>query len=105
MAELRKRYDYIIIDSVPAMAVADAVIVDRLVDLTIYVVRHNNLKIDQLYEVEEFHQTKKIHNMCVVYNGATTTKHSYSYSYLSDDKLKPWQRSLKKLKKLFKKRD
>ena len=105
MAELRKRYDYIIIDSVPAMAVADAVIVDRLVDLTIYVVRHNNLKIDQLYEVEEFHQTKKIHNMCVVYNGATTTKHSYSYSYLSDDKLKPWQRNLKKLKKLFKKRD
>ena len=105
MAELRSRYDYIIIDSVPAMAVADAVIVDRLVDLTIYVVRHNNLKIDQLYEIEEFHQTKKIHNMCVVYNGATTTKHSYSYNYLSDDKLKPWQRSLKKLKKLFKKRD
>ena len=105
MAELRERYDYIIIDSVPAMAVADAVIVDRLVDLTIYVVRHGNLKFDQLYEVEEFHQSKKIHNMCVVFNGATVTKHSYSYNYLSDDKLKPWQRNLKRLKKLFKKRE
>ena len=105
MTELRERYDYIIIDSVPAMAVADAVIVDRLVDLTIYVVRHGNLKFDQLYEIEEFHQSKKIHNMCVVFNGATVTKHSYSYNYLSDDKLKPWQRNLKRLKKLFKKRE
>lgn len=103
MTELRNRYDYIIIDSVPAMAVADAVIVDRLVDLTIYVVRHGNLKFDQLYDVEEYNKTKKIHNMCVVLNGATSTKHSYSYNYISDEKLSPWQRNLKRFKKLFKK--
>ena len=39
MADLRKRYDYVVIDSVPAMAVADALITDRLADLTIYVIR------------------------------------------------------------------
>lgn len=39
VAELRKRYDYIILDNVPAGVVADAVIVNRVADLTIYVVR------------------------------------------------------------------
>ena len=33
--ELRTRYDYVIIDSVPALAVADAVVIDPLVDLTL----------------------------------------------------------------------
>ena len=39
IAELKLHYDYIIIDSTPAMAVADAIITDRLADLSIYVVR------------------------------------------------------------------
>ena len=39
IAELRERYDYIILDNVPAGVVADAVIVNRVADLTIYVVR------------------------------------------------------------------
>ena len=43
MADLRKRYDYVVIDSVPAMAVADALITDRLADLTIYVIREGLL--------------------------------------------------------------
>ena len=39
IVELRKRYDYIIVDNVPAGMVADASIVNRVVDLTIFVVR------------------------------------------------------------------
>ena len=39
IAELRKRYDYIIVDNVPAGMVADASIVNRVADLTIFVVR------------------------------------------------------------------
>lgn len=107
MTELRNRYDYIIVDSVPAMAVADALIVDRLADLTIYVVRCGNLKLDQLHEIEELNKTKKIHNMCVVFNGASATKHSYSYkyNYLSEEDLPQWKRNLKRVKRLFTKRD
>ena len=37
IAELKLHYDYIIIDSTPAMAVSDAIITDRLADLSIYV--------------------------------------------------------------------
>ena len=36
MTELRKRYDYIIVDNVPAGIVADASIVNRIADLTIH---------------------------------------------------------------------
>ena len=39
ITELRKRYDYIIVDNVPAGMVADASIVNRVADLTIFVVR------------------------------------------------------------------
>ena len=37
--ELKKRYDYIILDNVPAGLVADAAIVNRVADLTIYILR------------------------------------------------------------------
>ena len=48
IAELKLHYDYIIIDSTPAMAVADAIITDRLADLSIYVVREGLLDRRQL---------------------------------------------------------
>ena len=41
--ELRGKYDYIIVDNVPATMVADAMIVNRIADMTIYVVRQGNL--------------------------------------------------------------
>ena len=37
--ELKKVYDYIVIDNVPAQVVADAGIVNRVADATLYVVR------------------------------------------------------------------
>ncbi|MCK9469754.1 MAG: polysaccharide biosynthesis tyrosine autokinase [Porticoccaceae bacterium] len=41
LSELRERYDYIIVDSPPCMAVSDAVILSALVDSVIYVVKAN----------------------------------------------------------------
>lgn len=48
VAELRESYDYVFIDSTPAMSVADAVITDRLADLCIYIVREGVLDRRQL---------------------------------------------------------
>ena len=98
-AELRARYDYVIIDSVPAMAVADAMIIDRLVDLTAYVIRQGNLDRRHLPDIETLYREKKFRNMCVILNGVTTTKRSYGYGYgygygyLSDgEKTTLWRR-------------
>ena len=114
MEELRGRYDYIILDSVPAMAVADAMIIDRLVDLTIYVIRQGNLDRRHLPDIEKLHREKKFHNMSIVLNGVTNGKRTYGYGtgygygygyYSENDDASPWRRRWKSFTKLFKKRD
>ena len=103
--ELRARYDYIIIDSVPALAVADAMVIDPLVDLSIYVVRYGNLDRNQLPDIERLHQDKRIHNMGVIFNGVKQSKHGYGYGYgyYSDEELSPAKRRIHKLLSYFKK--
>lgn len=106
VGELRRRYDYIIIDSVPALAVADAIVVDPLVDLAIYVVRAGNLDRNQLIDIERLHRDKRLHNMGVVFNGAQQSKHGYGYGYgyYSDDDMSPAKQRLHKIASLFKRR-
>ena len=58
IAELKLHYDYIIIDSTPAMAVADAIITDRLADLSIYVVREGLLDRRQLPDIERLYRSQ-----------------------------------------------
>ncbi len=78
--ELRKMYDFIIIDSTPAMNVADAIITDRLVDLCIYIVREGILDRRQLPDIERLYREKKFHNMSIVLNGSHS-HHGYGYGY------------------------
>ena len=104
--ELRTHYDYVIIDSVPALAVADAVVIDPLVDLTLYVVRHGNLDRNQLPDIERLHKDKRIHNMGIVFNGAKHSKHGYGYGYgyYSDDEERTFKARIEKFAALFNKR-
>jgi hypothetical protein len=106
IAELRNIYDYIIIDSVPALAVADAMVIDRYVDHTIYVVRQGNLDRRQLPDIEALYSDKKFHNMSILFNGATISKRSYGYGYTYygySDEQSAWKRRWRSFKKLFKK--
>ena len=103
---LRQSYDYIVIDSVPAMAVADAMVVDRYVDHTIYVVRQGNLDRRQLPDIEALHTEKRFHNMSILFNGATISKRSYGYGYTYygyDDEGSTWKGRWTAFKKLFRK--
>ena len=81
IAECRKLYDYIIIDSVPALIIADAMITSRVADLSIYVVREGLLERQQLPDINALHEEQKLRNMCIVLNGASETRQSYGYSY------------------------
>ncbi|MEG1699752.1 MAG: polysaccharide biosynthesis tyrosine autokinase [Alistipes sp.] len=78
---LRERYDYIFLDSTPAMSVADAIITDRLADLCIYVVREGVLDRRQLPDIERLYREKKLHNMCIALNGTHDRLHGYGYRY------------------------
>jgi len=81
IAELRTRYDYIFIDSTPAMSVADAISTDRLCDLCIYIIREGVLDRRQLPDIERLYREKKLRNMCIVLNGARSRRHGYGYGY------------------------
>lgn len=80
-AVLRQMYDYIIVDSVPAMSIADAMIIDRLVDMSIYIIREGMLDRRQLPDIERLTQEKKFKNMCIVLNGTSQRSKGYGYGY------------------------
>ncbi|MEG1554275.1 MAG: polysaccharide biosynthesis tyrosine autokinase, partial [Rikenellaceae bacterium] len=57
---MRNEYDYIIIDCVPARIVADAGIISRFIDNTIYVVRSRVLDRRYLLDIEKMYQEGKL---------------------------------------------
>lgn len=79
--QLKEHYDYIIIDNVPAQVVADAGIVNRVADCTIYVVRDRKLDRRYLPELERLHQEKKFNNLCILINDSRLEKKHYGYGY------------------------
>ena len=81
VAELRKRYDYVIVDNVPAGIVADASIVNRIADLTICIVRAGAMDRRQLPELERMYTNGMFTNMAVILNYVNLHRGSYGYSY------------------------
>lgn len=82
MEELRKRYDYIVVDNVPVGVVADATIANRIADITIFVVRAGRLDKRQLPDIEKLYQERVLNNMALILNGADLERRGYSnYGY------------------------
>ncbi len=79
--ELKKRYDYIILDNVPAQFVADAAIVNRVAELTLYVIRDGQLDRRYLPELERLHKEGKFNHLCIVLNDSHIEKKKYGYGY------------------------
>ncbi len=79
--ELKKTYDYIIIDNVPALVVADAGIVNRVAEMTIYVIRDRKIDRRYLTDLERLHQEKKFNNLTILLNDVHVEKRSYGYGY------------------------
>lgn len=81
IGELREVYDYIVIDNVPAQVVADAGIVNRVAELTIYVMRDRKIDRRYLPDLERLHKENKFNNMTILLNDILTEKKGYGYGY------------------------
>lgn len=81
MEELKKYYDYIVVDNVPAQVVADAGIVNRIADLTIYVIRESKIDRRYLPELERLHLEGKFNHLCIVLNDCQNRNKKYGYGY------------------------
>ena len=76
--ELRQHYDYIFVDCPPVEIVADASIISREADVTIFVVRAGLLERSMLPELQKNYDDKKYNNMAILLNG-TDAEHHYGY--------------------------
>lgn len=76
--ELRQQYDYVFVDCPPVEIVADATIISREADVTLFIVRAGLLERSMLPELEKNYEEKKYNNMAMLLNG-TDAEHHYGY--------------------------
>ena len=95
---VKDRYDLVLLDGVPTGVVADAAIVARLADLTLFVARAGVLDRRQLPDIEQIYQSGKLKKMAVVLNSVKEEQlgyghygyagHGYGYGYGNNQKKK-----------------
>lgn len=78
---LRGEYDFIFIDCPPIDIVADAQILEKAADRTLFIVRAGLLDRSMLSELETIYQEKRFKNLSVILNGTESTGGRYSYRY------------------------
>lgn len=76
---LKEVYDIILIDTVPYGMMADAQIINRVTDITIYVIREGLMDRRLLSEVEALYTERKLNGMCVVLNDSVHKHAGYGY--------------------------
>ena len=80
--DLKKTFDYIIIDSSPVGLVSDALIIQKHVDITIYVCRHNYTDKAQIEIINEIRTKDNVDNLYLVINDVSFSKSGYfGYGY------------------------
>ncbi|MCQ2143271.1 MAG: polysaccharide biosynthesis tyrosine autokinase [Bacteroidales bacterium] len=82
MEELKNQYEYIFLDCPPVEIVADASIITKFADLSIFVIRSGLMDKRALPIVESNYRENKYNHMAVILNGVTNDAGKYgTYSY------------------------
>jgi capsular exopolysaccharide synthesis family protein len=81
VAELRKQYKFIVIDSPPIMAATDAVILSVVVDGVLLVVRSGETPKEAFLRTRDLLMSVKCHMLGVVLNAVDSSSREYYYSY------------------------
>ena len=78
--DIKKDYDYIIVDTAAVGLVTDTLVISKYADMVIYVVRANYLDKRQLNTAETMYQEKRLPNMAILLNFVKSEK-GYGYGY------------------------
>jgi capsular exopolysaccharide synthesis family protein len=119
LEELKKEYDFVMVDTAPTLLVTDTTLIANLSDLLVYVTRANHTDKNLLHFINELKALKKIKNAGIVLNNVGEQKgygykygysysykynYGYGYGYGADETKRRRKRSLwSSFKKLFKK--
>ena len=85
--KLKETFDFIVIDSAPVGLVSDALIVEKFVDITLYIVRQKYTFKAQLDIINDLVQTKKLKKAYLIVNdieektGSYYSGYGYGYGY------------------------
>ncbi len=92
--ELKKEFDYIVIDTPPVGLVTDGIMAMRKSDLSIYVVRANYSKREFLHNINRIQTIHKVSGLAVVLNAMNSSSKAYGYGYYEDKTAPKGWRSL-----------
>lgn len=113
--ELKKDYDYIIVDTAPTLLVTDTTLITHLADAILYVARANYTERKLFAYISELKKLNNIQNIGIILNNVGDHKgygygYSYRYSYnygygygYSSDENKNNVSKFRKIKKYFRK--
>lgn len=95
--DLKKSYDYIILDTPPVGLVTDGIMAMKRSDISIYIFRANYSKKDFLFNLQRIININKFSNITTLLNALPNTgEQSYGYGYYEEPRNGHW------LKKIFK---
>lgn len=97
LEELKKHYDFILMDTPPVGLVTDGIMAMKRADISIYVFRANYSKKDFLHSMQRITKVNKFTNVTTVLNAIPTTQETYYGAGYYEE---PGERTL--LKSLFK---
>lgn len=99
--ELKKQFDYIIVDTAPVSLVTDTLLIAQNADAFVYVVREHYLDRSLLHIPQKLYRDKKLPNMSILLNDTNSKKSygnksfGYGYgSYFEREAKKPWYKKL-----------
>lgn len=81
ISELKKQFDYILMDAPPIGVITDAQLLAQYADVTVYLVRQKVTHKNQLSIVQDLHRTGKMKNLGIVVNDIVNKVYGYGYGY------------------------
>lgn len=96
---IENKFDYVIVDTAPSMLVTDTILLNRLADITLYVIRANYTDKKLLEFSYDAIKDGRLSNVSLVLNNVTLSNfgygNKYGYTYAAEKKTF-WQRILRK---------
>lgn len=79
--EVKKNYDYVIVDTAPSMLVADTLLINKYADVTLYVIRAGYTDKQLLEFTNEAIQDERLTNVAAVINNVSLNNFGYGNKY------------------------
>lgn len=79
--DLRDQFDYIVIDTAPVGLVSDSLMLDRIADINLYIVRAEYTPKKNIEDATLIYNEQKLKNMYFILNSVDFNKRYYRYGY------------------------